>query len=79
MENVGTYFSIVHILLDSALRNITFLVSVEDIHLEGTVSQNFDLCIGFCLMSKNGELFNYFLHIFFLNFIENELSTLEKI
>ena len=78
-ENFGIYFSNVHISLDFALRNIKFLVSVEDIYLEGTVSQNFDLCLGFCFMSKNGELFNYFLHICFQNFIENEVSTLEKI
>ena len=41
-ENFGIYFSIVHISLDFALRNIKCLVSVDDIHLEGTVSQNFD-------------------------------------
>ena len=39
---MGIYFSIVHISLDFALKNIKFLVSADDIHLEGTVSQNFD-------------------------------------
>ena len=53
-ENVGIYFSIVHTSLDFAHRNIKFLVSVDDIHLEGTVSQYFDLCLSFCFMSKNG-------------------------
>ena len=78
-ENFGIYFSIMHISLDFALRNIQFFVSIDDIHLEGIMSQNFDLCLSFCFMSKNGELFNYFLHIIFQNFIKNELSILEKI
>ena len=72
-ENFGIYFSIMHISLDFALRNIQFFVSIDDIHLD------FDLCLSFCFMSKNGELFNYFLHIIFQNFIKNELSILEKI
>ena len=56
-----------------------FLVSVDDIHLEGTVSQNFDLCLSFCFMSKKGELFNNFVHIFVQNFIKIEPSISEKI
>ena len=78
-ENLGIYFSIVHISIDFALRNMKCHVSVDGIHLEETVSRNFDVCLSFCFMSKNGQLFNYFLHIFFQNFIKNGLSTLEKI
>ena len=78
-DNFGTLFSIVHISLDFALRNIKFLVSVDDIHPEGTVSQNFDLCLSFCFMSKNGQLFNYFFIFCSQNLIKNELSFLEKI
>ena len=50
-ENFGIYFSIVHISPDFALRNIKFLVRMDDIYLEGTVSQNFDLCLSFCFIS----------------------------
>ena len=42
-----------------------FFVAVGDIHIERTVSQNFDLCLSFCFMSKNGNLLIIFL-IFFL-------------
>ena len=49
-ENFGIYFSIVHISLNFSLRNVRFLVTVDHIHLEGTVSQNFDLCLSCCLM-----------------------------
>ena len=35
------YFSIVHISLNSLLANLKFLVAVDDIYIEGTVSQNF--------------------------------------
>ena len=64
-EHFGIYFSIVHISLNFALRNLKFLVTVDDILLERTLSQNFDLRLSFCFMLKNRQLFNYFLHIFF--------------
>ena len=77
--NFGIYFSIVHISLNFALRNVKFLVAIVDIYLEGTVSQNFDICLSFCLMPKNGQLFNYFLNIFFQNLIKTKLGTIKKI
>ena len=58
MENFDIYFSTFHISLNFALRSDTFLVAVGDIHIEGTV--NFDSCLSFCFMSKNGQLFNLF-------------------
>ena len=79
MENFGIYFLIVHISPNFALRNVQFCVAVDDIHLEGTVSQNFDLCLSFCFMSKNGQLFNYFSNIFLQNFIKTELAVIQKI
>ena len=53
-DNFGIYFLIVHISFNFALRNVKLPVTVCDIHLEGTVSQNFDICLSFCFMSKNG-------------------------
>ena len=42
-DNFGIYILIVHISFSVALRNIKFLVAVGDIHIKGTVSQNFDI------------------------------------
>ena len=53
-DNFGIYFFIVHSSFNFAFRKIIFLVTVDDIHIEGTVSQNFDICLSFCFMSKNG-------------------------
>ena len=47
-------------------------VNVIDIYIEGTVSQNFVLTVSFCFMSKNGQLFIYFVEYFLLDLIENE-------
>ena len=58
-------FLIVHISLNFVLTNLRFLVSVDDIYIEGTVSQNIVLSLSFYFMSKNGQLFIYFLNIFF--------------
>ena len=38
-ENFGIHFSIVHISLNFALRNVKSHVAVVDIHLEGSVSE----------------------------------------
>ena len=42
-DNFDMYFLIVHISFNFVLRNIKFLVDVGDIHIEETVSQNFDI------------------------------------
>ena len=47
-------FLIVHISANFALDGPTFCMHVSNIHVEGLVSQIFDLGLGFCLMSKNG-------------------------
>ena len=36
------------------------LQDVENIHLEVTVSQNFDICLSFSFMTKNGKIFSIF-------------------
>ena len=38
-EYFGIYFLIVHILLNFALNNVKFCVTVGEIHTEGTVSE----------------------------------------
>ena len=38
---------------------------IENIHLEGTVSQIFDLGPSFIFMTKNGKIFYHFLQLFF--------------
>ena len=43
-------FLIVHISLKFSLRNIKSLVAVDDSHIEGSVSQNFDLCLSLVFM-----------------------------
>ena len=64
-DNFGTYYLIVHISFNFAFRNLKFLVAVDDIQNEGNVSQNFDICLSFCFMSKN---FFIILLIFFSKF-----------
>ena len=54
-------------------------MAVDDSHIEGTVSQNFDLCLSFGFMSKNGKLFNHLFKYFFQNFIKNVLGAILKI
>ena len=49
-ENFGIHLSNVHISLDFSLKIVKYLMAVRDIHTEGTVSQNFDLCLSFCFM-----------------------------
>ena len=51
------YFLIVHISLNFVVINLRFVVAVDGIHSEGTVSQNFVLSLSFYFMSKNGQLF----------------------
>ena len=53
-DNFGTYYVIVHISFNFAFRTLKFLVAVDDIQIEGTMSQNFDICLSSCFMSKNG-------------------------
>ena len=53
-KNVGIYFSIVHISLNFALRDVKPRVAVDDIHLEGILSQNLDLC------QKTGNFSHFF-------------------
>ena len=48
------YFSIVHISTNNVLGNLTFCEHLDNIPLEGTVSQVFYLSLGSHLMSKNG-------------------------
>ena len=50
----GLYLSNVHISTNIVLRNIKSLVVVGEIHVEGTVSQNFVLSLSFHFMQKNG-------------------------
>ena len=51
------YFLIFHISLNFVVINLRFVVAEDDIHSEGTVSQNFVLSLSFYFMSKNGKLF----------------------
>ena len=53
-ENFGIFVSNVHISLNFSLKIVKFLMAVGDIHTEGTVSQNFYVCLSLCFMSKNG-------------------------
>ena len=36
------------ILLNNTFRNTRFSIHIDNIHMEGTVSQIFDICLGFC-------------------------------
>ena len=45
-----TYFLIVHISLNLVLNNLKFCENVDDIPIEGTVSQNLDLSLSFNFM-----------------------------
>ena len=47
-------FLIVHISTNFALDGLKFCMHFINIHVEGTVSQIFDLGLSFCFMSKNG-------------------------
>ena len=69
-ENFGIYFSIVHNSLNFALRNVKFLVTVDDILLEGMMSQNFDSCLifVFCVKKKKKATFQLFFAYFFSKF-----------
>ena len=40
--------------INFALDGLRFWMHVANIHVEGTVSQIFDLGLSFCFMSKNG-------------------------
>ena len=73
------YFSIVHISLNFVLTDLRFLVAIDDMYIERTLSQNFVLSLSFCLMSKNGPLFIYFVQYFLLDLIENEPGPISKI
>ena len=47
---------------------------VDYIHLEGTVSQNFDLGPSFDFITKKRVTFYYFLQLNFLDFIKSNLG-----
>ena len=47
-------FLIVHISTNFVLDGLKLWVRVSNIHVEGTVSQIFVLCLSFYFMSKNG-------------------------
>ena len=70
-----TYFSIVHISLNFALNNLKFCGAVDDIPIEGTMSQIFVLSLRFHFMSKNGQLFNLFFLIFCSSFYKRRTRT----
>ena len=48
------YFSIVHISLNFVVNKLKFCVAVDDIYIEGKMSQNFVLSLRIYFMSKNG-------------------------
>ena len=62
------YFSTVHISINNVISCLKFCMHVRNIAVEGTVSQIFFLSLSIYFMSKNGQLFIYFLHIFFYIF-----------
>ena len=53
----GLYFSNVHISTNIVLKDIKSLVAVDEIHVEGTVSQNFVLSLSFHFMQKKRVTF----------------------
>ena len=62
-------------LIQDFLLNMAFIIlklyqHVYNIHLEGTVSQNYKIGLGFIFIAKNGEDFYYFFIIIFLDFIK---------
>ena len=67
-------FLVIHISLNFALSNLKFCEAVDDISIEGTVSQSYVLSLNFNFMSKNGQVFNLFSEYFFLHFIKRELG-----
>ena len=52
---------------------IIFLTDVQNIHMEGTVSQIFDLGLSFYLIPKKRVTFVQFLKLNFLDFIKQKL------
>ena len=70
------YFSTVHISINNVISRLKFCMHVRNIAVKGTMSQNFFLSLSFYFMSKNGQLFIYFLHIFFLDFLEKKLGPI---
>ena len=48
------YFLIVHFSINNVLSGLTFLMLIDNIHVEGTASQIFALSIIFYFMIKNG-------------------------
>ena len=52
---------------------------VYNIHLEGTVSQNFKISLSFIFMSKKREDFHYSFIFIFLDFIKKNLGHVSKI
>ena len=59
-HNFVIILSIVHISTNNVLNNPKCCVVVDYIHLEGNLSQNFLLGLGFYFMSKNGWISHYF-------------------
>ena len=72
-------FLIVHISTNIGLDGLKFWLHVPSIHVEGTVSQIFDLGLSSYFMSKNGQLFDYLSEYFFQNFIKKRTRTCIKI
>ena len=44
------YFLNYDISLNNTFRNTTFSMCIDNIHMKGTVSQIFDICLSFCFM-----------------------------
>ena len=57
---VGLYFSNVHISTNIVLKNIKSRVAVGEIHVEGTVSQNFVVLVFIFLAKKRVTFYIYF-------------------
>ena len=51
---------------------------IDNIHMEGTVSQNFDIGPSFIFIQKKREDFDYFFMIIFLHFIKQKLGPIYK-
>ena len=68
MSEFKTYFStFIFFIQDSSLNMALILFKlykyIDNIHLEGTVSQNFDIGPSVIFMSKNGKIFLFFIII----------------
>ena len=59
------YFFIQDFSLTIGLTILKLDKAIDNIHLEGTVSQNFDISPSFIFMSKNGKIFVIFSLLFF--------------